>query len=210
MLNFSHQSAGTTPSALAAPTGLAGWAEDAALQLLSGLGARLAHTLGVGRQARRISRALRLPGSDADLLEAGGLLHDVGYAHALQRTGFHPIDGANYVFAMTGNRALAGLVAHHSHAWVEARLRGLMREMSLFEEPEPMLADALTYCDMTVGPQGQPMSSGRRLADVHDRYGASHVVARAVTEARPLLLAAVDRTESRIRTAVADCQRKTA
>lgn len=205
-----HLPVDVTPAEMRPQASLTGWAESASRQLLTGIEGRLAHTLGVGRQARWVSRDLGLPGPDADLLEAAALLHDVGYAPALIRTGFHPIDGARYVFANTGNRALTCLVAHHSHARIEARLRGFTKAMDQFEEPDLTLADALAYCDMTVGPQGQPMSVDGRLADIHQRYEATHVVAQAVTEARPLLLAAVGRTEARVRAATASSQRRTA
>jgi hypothetical protein len=43
---------------------------------------------------------------------------------------------------------------------------------------------ALTYCDMTTGPTGEVMSYEERLASVEDRYGAEHIVARSVRQAR--------------------------
>lgn len=204
-----HPSVSTTPTRPTSPTGLPRWAEHASRQLLAGHPSRLAHTLAVGRQARHVSQELRLPEPDADCLEAAAVLHDVGYAHALRQTGFHPIDGARYVLTMTDSQVLAAFVAHHSQAVIEARLRGLARAMDQFEKPDTVVSDALTYCDMTVGPQGQPMTVDQRLADVHHRYEPNHVVARAVTDARPLLLAAVHRTATRIRAATADGQRKT-
>ncbi|MEU1246116.1 hypothetical protein [Micromonospora arida] len=38
-------------------------------------------------------------GDDAALLEAPAILHDVGYAPHLAKTGFHPLDGAVYLKA---------------------------------------------------------------------------------------------------------------
>jgi HD superfamily phosphodiesterase len=42
-------------------------------------------------QARRVFATV--PAADADLLVLAALLHDIGYAPTLRRTGFHPIDG---------------------------------------------------------------------------------------------------------------------
>ncbi len=57
-------------------------------------------------------------------LIAAAYLHDIGYAPSLKKTGFHPLDGANYVLQALGNRLLASLVAYHSEAQFEAELRG--------------------------------------------------------------------------------------
>jgi hypothetical protein len=45
-------------------------------------------------------------------------------------------------------------------------------------------APALTYCDMTSGPAGDVITYEERLAGVEERYGAEHVVARSVRQAR--------------------------
>lgn len=46
------------------------------------------------------------------------------------------------------------------------------------------MAQALTYCDMTTGPDGEPVNVETRLAEIVNRYGEGHVVAQAMTEAR--------------------------
>jgi hypothetical protein len=51
-------------------------------------------------------------------------LHDIGYAPRLVRTGFHPLDGAEWLASM-GEIRLANLVAHHTGALHEAGERGL-------------------------------------------------------------------------------------
>ncbi len=55
-----------------------GWAAQVARELLEDqLPVRWAHTQRVAAQARSLSPIL---GSDADLLEAAGWLHDIGYS----------------------------------------------------------------------------------------------------------------------------------
>jgi hypothetical protein len=60
------------------------------------------------------------------------------------------------------------------------------------------LADALIYCDMTAGPQGQPMTVGQRLAEIGHRYGPDHVVSRALARSAPELVAAIDRVTRKL------------
>jgi HD superfamily phosphodiesterase len=62
------------------------------------------------------------------VLIAAAYLHDIGYAPTLARTGFHPLDGAVHLREL-GEERLAGLVAHHSGAETEARLRGLAGQL---------------------------------------------------------------------------------
>src|SRR5580693_8082585 len=137
---------------------LADWAEGTARAILQApLPRRWAHTQGVAAQARSLESIL---GNDADLLVAAAWLHDIGYAPDLVDTGFHPLDGARYLGdASQADELLCRLVAHHSCAVVESAQRGLdrtlLREFALIDDE---LADALTYCDMTTGPDGHRMS----------------------------------------------------
>jgi putative nucleotidyltransferase with HDIG domain len=57
--------------------------------------------------------------------ETAALLHDIGYAPGLVRTGFHPIDGATFLQAEGVAEEIVSLVAHHSSALTEAELAGL-------------------------------------------------------------------------------------
>ena len=54
---------------------------------------------------------------------AAAYLHDIGYAPELRRTGLHQLDGARYIRSHGAER-VARLVAHHSEARFEIRLRG--------------------------------------------------------------------------------------
>ena len=153
---------------------------------------RWAHCQGVARQAGRIGRVL---GDHAGVVEAAAWLHDVGYAEPLVVSGFHPLDGARYLREQGfADRSLWTLVAHHTCALVEARERGLA-DMLAAEFPigdvDPFAVVALTYCDMTTGPDGQRVHVNERIAEILDRYPADHVVHRSITRAAPELRAQV-------------------
>jgi hypothetical protein len=93
---------------------------------------------------------------------------------------------------------LCQLVAHHSCAIIEAGERGLADILALEFEPAPdALANALTYCDMTTSPDGEPMPAERRLAEIRDRYGPEHLVSRSIQRATPTILRAVEQTQAR-------------
>ena len=93
------------------------WASKQAASLLSPLGDRWLHTKGVVARAQQIGGAF--DEADRFLLIAAAYLHDIGYAPPLQKTGFHPLDGAYYLLSLGQNR-LASLVAYHSEAQYEA------------------------------------------------------------------------------------------
>jgi D-serine deaminase-like pyridoxal phosphate-dependent protein len=171
------------------------WAFDVAREKLESLPRRWAHVQGVARQARTVRV---LAGLDADLLEAAAILHDVGYAPDLVRTGFHPLDGAVYLAEIGAPSRLVHLVAHHSYAWLEAHQRGLEEEMERFTDERGLIRDALWYCDQTTSPDGKVVTAQARIAEIKQRYGPGNLVTQFITEAAPELFAAVDRTERRM------------
>ena len=147
------------------------------------------HVRSVGRRARRVARTLELP----DDLVAAAWLHDIGYAPELVATGFHPLDGARYLRRIGADDRVARLVAHHSCAGYEARVRGLEQDLLAEFVPEESLTyDALVFCDMTVGPDGEEISFEDRVREVYQRYGEGDI-AQALNMAEPCLKAAVDR-----------------
>jgi HD domain len=153
---------------------------------------RWAHVQGVAGTARTVAPIL---GKNADLLTAAAILHDIGYAPTLATTGFHPLDGARYLRDVEhAQPMLCRLVAHHSCAIIEAGERGLAGQLAREFKPAPHdLADALIYCDMTTGPDGQRMSIEQRLADIRARYGPADLVTRAIARSAPQLEAATRR-----------------
>lgn len=175
---------------------LTGWAYNVArAKLAESLPRRWAHVQGVARQARSVRE---VAGQDGDLLEAAAILHDVGYAPDLAATGFHPLDGAVFLAEVGAPDRIVHLVAHHSYAALEARLRGLEGELARFIDERGVVRDALWYCDQTTSPDGEVVTPQARAAEIKDRYGPDHLVTRFITEAAPELLAAAERTERRI------------
>jgi HD domain len=176
---------------------LASWAQQLARALLhEPLPRRWAHVQGVAARARSLAPVL---GTDADLIEAAAWLHDIGYAPGLAATGLHQLDGARYLRDTRHAAAmLCRLVARHSCAIIEAGERGLAGILSYEFDPAPdVLASVLTYCDMTTSSDGQPVPAGRRLAEIHDRYGPGHLVSRSIPRATPLILRAVEQVHHR-------------
>ncbi|WP_370092544.1 HD domain-containing protein [Streptacidiphilus sp. MAP12-20] len=176
-----------------------GWAAQLAEQHLSGpLQRRWEHSRGVGHKAESIADRL---GADGQLLVDAAWLHDIGYAPMVASTGFHPMDGALFLRDVVGvDDRVCSLVAYHSSAVAEAARRGLFERLSAeFTPVGGLLADALTYCDMTTSPDGEPISAEERLAEILTRYGPGSLVAAAITEARPEILRAVDTVRSLLR-----------
>ena len=176
---------------------LASWAEQLARALLQEpLPRRWAHVQGVAARARSLAPVL---GADADLLEAAGWLHDIGYVPGLAVTGLHALDGARYLRdAQHADAMLCRLVAHHSCAIVEADERGLADVLSFEFEPAPhVLSSVLTYCDMTTSPDGELVPVERRLAEIQQRYGPGHLVSRSIQRATPMILRAVEQVQDR-------------
>jgi hypothetical protein len=174
------------------------WASAIARELLEQpLPRRWAHTQGVARKARTLAPIL---GDDADLLEAAAWLHDIGYSPEIAATGFHPLDGARYLRDdLCADAVLCCLVAGHSCAIIEAKQRGLAEELSReFPSPHEQLQNALTYCDMTTTPDGEPVAIALRLSEIRARYGYGHVVTRFIRLAEPHLVEAVRNVQSRV------------
>jgi hypothetical protein len=149
---------------------------------------RWAHSRGVAGQAIAVGQ---LVPEHADLLQAAAWLHDIGYANPLAVTGFHPLDGARRLRdTRFGDTTLWSLVAHHSCAEIEAEVRGLGEVLAAefpLGEVDPFLVAALTYCDMTTGPDGNPLTVDERITEILNRYGPDDVVHRAIAHATPIL-----------------------
>lgn len=175
---------------------LATWARDLSRRLLEEpLPRRWAHSQGVAARASSLAPIL---GPDADLIVAAAWLHDIGYAPDLVDTGFHPLDGARYLRDVEhADPRLCRLVAHHTYARIEAGQRGLGEELNAeFSLEHARLVDALTYCDATTSPDGEPLPVARRIAEIRARYGPSHVVTTFITTAAPRITASVQNVQS--------------
>ncbi|MFI5986377.1 HD domain-containing protein [Streptomyces sp. NPDC051555] len=158
---------------------------------------RWSHSLGVAQRARSLQGVL---GTDAALMEAAAVLHDVGYSPRIASTGFHPLDGARFLRDQEGvDERVVRLVAHHSCALLEAEERGLKTELAAeFELERPALVDALLFCDMTTTPDGGHTTSEARVSEIVGRYGPDTIVGRFIQRAAPEIHAAVQRVEGRL------------
>jgi predicted hydrolase (HD superfamily) len=153
---------------------------------------RWRHVKSVARRARWVAKELCLP----DDLVAAAWLHDIGYTPELAETGFHPLDGARYLRLEGVDEQVVSLVAYHSCAVVEAEVRGLGSELRAeFSPADPLLSDALLYCDMTTGPDGVFVRPAERLVEIRGRYGPDHEVTRFVERAASEILTTAARIE---------------
>lgn len=125
-------------------------------------------------------------------------LHDIGYAPSVAATGFHPLDGAQFLLTEGAPTAVVSLVAYHSAAMIEAEERGLADELSAFVLPPESDLDALTLLDMSTGPDGARVEPADRIAEILRRYKPDSPVHRAVTRSRDDLLGACDRALRRL------------
>ncbi len=179
-------------------SGLAGWARTIATHFLDVPGLRerrWLHVQAVAAKAERIATAL---GPDGPLLVAAAWLHDIGYSPALADSGFHPLDAADFLRSAGLEGPLDALVAHHTGATYEAAERGLSRELARYRDEVGAVRDALWACDLTTGPDGEPVTLAQRLSEITARYGPDHLVTRAITKAESELEAAVERTRRRL------------
>jgi hypothetical protein len=86
------------------------------------------------------------------------------------------------------------LVAHHTCAQIEADERGLGDVLAAefpIGDVDSSAISALTYCDMTTGPDGQAVDVAKRIEEILTRYPSDHVVHRSTKRAAPRLRAQV-------------------
>jgi putative nucleotidyltransferase with HDIG domain len=151
----------------------------------------------VAQRARSIAPVL---GKDAELLEAAAVLHDIGYAPDVAKTGFHPLDGARYLRDVArADERIVNLVAHHSCACMEADARGLREELdSEFPHEDAHLDDALCYCDMNTTPDGTPTNPIDRVNEITSRYGPESLIGTFIRRAEPEILRCTSRVLERL------------
>jgi putative nucleotidyltransferase with HDIG domain len=157
---------------------------------------RWRHTRGVAARAHEL--AITVDAKDRATLIAAAWLHDIGYARALRRTGFHPLDGAVYLRDRKWPDRVCALVAHHSGARYVPDQRGFGPLMEQFDFEDGPVSDALAYADQTVGPGGRRMTITYRITEAITRHGPDSPNARARIDRVPYLLAAGERVEQRL------------
>ncbi len=81
---------------------------------------------------------------------------------------------------------------------MEAQLRGFGDYLVEFSYEGSPLDEALTYCDLTTGPSGAPVTLDERVQEIQSRYGPNHVVTKSITAGWPEFRRAVSNTERRM------------
>ena len=160
--------------------------------LASGEKARWAHVQAAGGLAEDLAPTI------PEHVIAAAWLHDIGYASQALATGFHPLDGARYLAVQGVNPSVVSLVAYHSGARFEAAERGMSSDLAAFDPPDARDLDDLTLIDMTTGPDGVRLPVSVRISEILLRYAPGTIVHRAVTAARPELIASVARAARRL------------
>ncbi|HWC84408.1 MAG TPA: HD domain-containing protein [Pseudonocardiaceae bacterium] len=175
------------------------WARRLAHSLLAGpLPHRWRHVRAVAEAARRIQPVFE---PDGELLVAAAYLHDIGYSPSLTDTGIHQIDGARFLRAHGAPRRLVDLVAHHSLAVQDAVDQGWSSLLAEFTDERTAVRDALWFCDMTIGPDGQAFSIRERIVEIGRRYGPDHPKTRIREATAPERLRVARRTQRLLRAA---------
>lgn len=157
---------------------------------------RWAHVQSVAVSASRVA-SLVDPVREGEIV-AAAWLHDIGYASTIKRTGFHPVDGAEFARGAGFPALVVSLIAYHTGATAEAAQRGLQQRLAVIPEPPRETLDVLTFADMTTGPDGAPVEAEDRLSEILSRYEPSDPVHRAVSQSGPDLLASVARVQERL------------
>lgn len=163
-------------------------AQDLAkLYLSQKLPSRWMHTQAVARTASQLAEKLDLFPSDKALLVVSAWYHDIGYAipNAYK---WHPLDGALLLRGWELD-LVANQVAWHTTAEEESKTLGLFDTLSqTYPRPRGLIPDALTYSDMTNGPDGQRFSFEERFREVCSRHGKGSSAVIAMESAMPRLL----------------------
>jgi putative nucleotidyltransferase with HDIG domain len=171
-------------------------ARDLAGRMLEEDQERLRHCAGVATRAQALAAAV--PPQAADTLVAAAWLHDIGYGSRLRDSGFHSLDGAQYLRREGWPEPVCALVAHHSGSRFVAHVRGLDDRLREFEFVEDPLSDALTVADNTAGPNGTVMTVDERLRDKVKRHGPNSPNARANPERDDYIRGAARRVAHRL------------
>lgn len=147
---------------------------------------RLAHILKITEKVRESVKIIETNHPElsirSDLAICAALLHDIGYSKDLAITGFHPIDGFNFLNEQ-GHHELASLILGHSCSPEEAQLNGLDKIVP----SDTLEAKLVTYWDMRVKQGGELVTYEERLNDIIARYGEDSLVGRANLNAKQRL-----------------------
>ena len=130
---------------------------------------RLAHMRDAASFAGDLADGFSLPAEHATLLTRAALLHDVGYAPALRRLDYHPLDGALFLAGHGEHPWVVEGVLRHSWAGTRPGLAPQVGEHYARREPLPdaaWLVRAVTVADWRAAGVGGRVSFARRYQDI--------------------------------------------
>jgi len=141
--------------------------------------------------AARAAELTALCGLNDQTAVVAAWLHDIGYSPALNRTDFHPLDGARFLRAEGWPDETSVLVANHTNAIRQASEVGLADQLRAeFPDEDSIARDILWTADAHTGPSGEPLTIDERIEEVRRRYGDDHPVTRCMNDSRSALQAA--------------------
>lgn len=143
---------------------------------------RYLHILGVVQEMKELVSNLKIDSSVKNELIIAAYLHDIGYSHLLNRTKFHPLDGALFAFERKFSKSIVSAVLFHSGA--EFDIKKLHPKYSEFferyrdslTEKDNLFIDLVTICDLHRSPKGEHVSYLERVEEIKDRFGERHNV----------------------------------
>ncbi len=137
--------------------------------LFEGHEPRLAHMRDAAAFARDLRPVFDLEAGHGTLLERSALLHDIGYAPALRRFGYHPLDGALFLDGQGEHPWVVEGVLRHSQADRKTeRFPGVTEEYALRQplSEADWLVRAVTVADWRAAGVGGRVSFARRFQDI--------------------------------------------
>ncbi len=140
--------------------------------LFQGHEPRLAHMRDAAAFARDLGASFGLDSRHGGLLERAALLHDVGYAPALHRFGYHPLDGAMFLEERGEHPWIVEGVLRHSQADRKTdRFPGVTGEYARRHplDEAAWLVRAVTVADWRAAGVGGRVSFARRFQDIAAR-----------------------------------------
>lgn len=160
---------------------------------------RLQHMRDAALVAADVAALMQLAPVATQQLARAALAHDIGYAPALVRTGYHPLDGALFLEACGEDPWVVEAVLRHSRAGEGDHLPPTIRQEYARRVPlceAAWLVDATTLCDWRAAGVGGRVSLGQRLWDIVDRHPGNEAKAkraqRLVAEVRQDLACRMD------------------
>lgn len=133
---------------------------------------RLAHMRDAASFAGDLAGSFSLPAEHAQLLIRSTLLHDVGYAPALRRFGYHALDGALFLADHGEHPWVTEGVLRHSWAGRKSGLDPAVSEQYAQRQPlseAAWLVRAVTVADWRAAGVGGRVSFARRFQDIATR-----------------------------------------